>query len=95
MTITWSEAEHIMDAMAMMYVRCAYYNTKVIPDVNKVQNIVRSTFLDFCDNNGIEEVEDPDEIVLAGHENDDVDETNYDPYIGGDVYETDPLDDWL
>ena len=49
------------------------------------ENRVHELFADFCEEEGIYVVLDDDDPPIP----DDVDETNYDPYMGCDFYEVD------
>ena len=85
-TITETSARDIMTAMA--YTLCRAIGTWCNPDdynADWVNAITRELFQDFCNDQGIDSVEeDPDEDDI----NDDVDESNYDPFSGCDVDES-------
>ena len=91
MKITMTEATRLMDAMAMMYVSARFAFTNEIPDVEEVEGVVRITFTNFCEGQGIDEVED-DEDECPDFP-DDVDESNYDPYMGCDFFESCDFDE--
>ena len=78
-----------MDAMAFALTRSILtLNPEMAfqPDAlaENVEALTRNFFIEFCDMQGIDEVEEEDEPDFP----DDVDETNYDPYMGCDFFET-------
>lgn len=85
-TITETSARDIMAAMAYTLGRAI--ETWCNPDdyhVDWVNAVTRELFQDFCNDQGIDSVEeDADDDNIP----DDVDESNYDPYSGCDVYES-------
>lgn len=89
MTMTLTAAKLMMDAMAMMYVKTRYAYTGEEPPVDEVELVVRANFVQFCEDNGIDEIADEEEEEEDREPDfsDDVDETNYNPYMGCDDYE--------
>ena len=97
-TISIDTANLILEAFAYAYVRTD-------PDAPRAENttaeeyetyteavitIAKRLFIDFCEDKGIESVDDgtnDEEPDIP----DDVDETNYDPYSGCDIYEADDM----
>lgn len=91
MTMTLTAAKLMMDAMAMMYVKTRFAYTGEEPPVDEVELVVRANFVQFCEDNGIDEIADEEEEEDCEPDvPDDVDETNYDPYMGCDFF--DPCD---
>jgi len=98
-TISIDTANLILEAFAYAYVRtdpnapraedCATYEeyekyTKV------VEAMAKRLFIDFCEDKGIEGVDDGTDDEEPDIP-DDVDESNYDPYSGCDIYEADDM----
>lgn len=81
MTLTTSAMMLIMDAMAMMYTKTRYAYTGEVPAVSEVEEVVRANFIEFCDDAGIDDIQDDDAPDFPP---DDVDESNYNPYMGCD-----------
>ena len=89
MTITESTANLCMDAMAFSLTKTLM---AVTPDAaenidelaQQIETIIRGHFVQFCEMMGIDNIEEEDEPYFP----DDVDETNYDPYMGCDFFET-------
>lgn len=101
--ISIDTANLILEALAYAYVRtdpdapraedttAEEYETYT----EAVVSIAKRLFLDFCEDKGIDSVDDgTDEDEDEDEEPDfpdDVDETNYDPYSGCDIYEADDM----
>lgn len=88
--ISASEFNRLLDGIARAVTVVSYSFTQVEPSAEWVTEVTRKIGVDYLDELGIDEVEEEDE-----NENfdipDDVDETNYDPYCGCDVYEVDEV----
>ena len=97
-TISIDTANLVLEALAYAYVRTD-------PDAPRAENataeeyetyteavitIAKRLFIDFCEDKGIESVDDGTDDEEPDIP-DDVDETNYDPYSGCDVYEADDM----
>ena len=101
MTITDKTANLCMDAMAFASAKI-FISLGMAPDnvddfAAYLEELTRGYFVEFCENLNITDVEETAEIPLDMFEDvqdeepdipDDVDETNYDPYMGCDFYET-------
>lgn len=98
MTITDKTANLCMDAMAFALAKMVI-SLGVAPDsvddfAAYLESLTRGYFVEFCENLNITDVEETAEIPLDMFEDeepdfpDDVDETNYDPYMGCDFFET-------
>lgn len=84
--ISWENLELLVDCATDLY-KClhkACYNTE--PTEDCARNVARDFCIDFLHEKGIYGVEDED--VDEDDIPDDVDETNYNPYMGCDEYET-------
>ena len=96
--ISIDTANLILEALAYAYVRtdpdapraedttAEEYETYT----EKVITIAKRLFLDFCEDKGIDSVDDGTDDEESDFP-DDVDETNYDPYSGCDIYEADDM----
>ena len=81
--ITWETLELLLDCSTALY-KCfhkALYNTE--PTEDCARNVAKDFCIDFLNEKGIYEVECEDEANIP----DDVDESNYDPYCGCDMFE--------
>lgn len=86
----------ILEALAYVYVRTdpdAPREKDVTTEeyeayIEEVRAITDSLFVDFCEDKNVEVVDVEDEEPDIP---DDVDETNYDPYSGCDIYEADDM----
>lgn len=100
MTITDKTANLCLDAMAFASAKI-FISLGMAPDnvddfAAYLEELTRGYFIEFCDAQGIDDIEETAEIPLDMFEDeeedydfpDDVDETNYDPYMGCDFYET-------
>jgi hypothetical protein len=101
MTITDKTANLCMDAMAFALAKMVI-SLGVAPDnvddfAAYLESLTRGYFVEFCENLNITDVEETAEVPLDMFEDvedeepdfpDDVDETNYDPYMGCDFFET-------
>lgn len=90
MTITESTANLCMDAMAFSLTKTLLaVNPEMALDpdelAQQIEAIIRDHFVQFCEMAGIDDIEEEDEEPNFP---DDVDETNYDPYMGCDFFET-------
>lgn len=88
MTINQTTANSYMDAIAFTLTKTIVsLDPTTMQDMDKlceqVENLTRAYFIEFCDAQGIDDIEEEDYDFP-----DDVDETNYDPYMGCDFYET-------
>lgn len=83
-TISATEFTRLLDGIACAVTAVTYAYTEVEPTVEYVEAVTRKIALDYLDELGIEEVEDEEEPDIP----DDVDETNYDPYMGCDFFES-------
>lgn len=102
MTINQTTANSYMDAIAFTLTKTIVsLDPTTMQDMDKlceqVENLTRAYFIEFCDAQGIDDIEEIAEIPLNMFEDveeedydfpDDVDETNYDPYMGCDFFET-------
>ena len=88
--ISASEFNRLLNGIARAVTVVSYSFTQVEPPAEWVTEVTRKISIDYLDELGINEVEDEDE-----NENfdipDDVDESNYDPYCGCDMYEVDEM----
>lgn len=102
MTITDKTANLCMDAMAFASAKI-FISLGMTPDnvddfTAYLEMLTRDYFVEFCKNRNITDVEETAEIPLDMFEDveeekepdfpDDVDETNYDPYMGCDFFDT-------
>ena len=98
--ISIDTANLILEALAYAYVRAdrdapraddttaEEYKTYT----EAVITITKRLFIDFCEDKGIEGVDDENENEDEEPDfPDDVDESNYDPYSGCDIYEADDM----
>lgn len=89
MTITENTANLCMDAMAFSLTKTLM---AVTPDAaqnidelaQQIEAIIRNHFVQFCAVAGIDNIEEEEEPYFP----DDVDESNYDPYMGCDFFDT-------
>ena len=98
MTITDKTANLCMDAMAFALAKMVISLGAAPDNVDDfaayLESLTRGYFVEFCENLNITDVEETAEIPLDMFEDeepdfpDDVDETNYDPYMGCDCFET-------
>lgn len=82
--ISTSEFNRLLDGIARAVTVVSYSFTQVEPSAEWVTEVTRKIGVDYLDELGINEVEDEDENFDIP---DDVDETNYDPYCGCDMFE--------
>ena len=90
-TISSVEFYRLMDGIARAVTAMSYSYTNVEPAVEWVEAITRKITLDYLDELGITEVEDENEDEPDFP--DDVDESNYNPYMGCDFFECDSIDE--
>ena len=88
MTINQTTANAYMDAIAFTLTKTIItLKPAAIEDKDalceQVETLTRAYFIEFCDAQGIDDIEEEDYDFP-----DDVDETNYDPYMGCDFFET-------
>lgn len=88
MTINQTTANSYMDAIAFTLTKTIVsLDPTAMQDMDQlceqVENLTRAYFIEFCDAQGIDDIEEEDYDFP-----DDVDETNYDPYMGCDFFET-------
>lgn len=88
MTINQTTANTCMDAIAFALTKTIVtLNPTAMEDMDElceqVETLTRAYFIEFCDAQGIDDIEEEDYDFP-----DDVDETNYDPYMGCDCFET-------
>ena len=88
MTISFETANTCMNAIAFTLTKSILAadstlanNPELVADI--VEPLARETFLAFCETADIDDVADEEEPDIP----DDVDETNYDPYCGCDMFE--------
>ena len=85
-TISSAEFTRLMDGIARAVTVVTYAHTGEEPTVEYVEAVTRKIATAYLDELGIEEVEVEEEEEPDFP--DDVDETNYDPYMGCDFFET-------
>ena len=97
--ISFDTANLILEAIAYAYVRtdpdapraedttAEEYETYT----EAVMTITKRLFIDFCKDKGIDNVDDGTNEDEEPDFPDDVDESNYDPYSGCDIYEADDM----
>ena len=88
MTINQTTANSYMDAIAFTLTKTIVsLQPTAMQDMDalceQVEALTRAYFIEFCDAQGIDDIEEEDYDFP-----DDVDETNYDPYMGCDFFET-------
>lgn len=92
-SITTHEALMIMDAMRFMFCQDVVTFTEKTPDMDTIEQKVCDAFVLYCEVNDIvriiEEEDEDEELDIP----DDVDETNYDPYMGCDSYDDCDIDE--
>lgn len=86
MKISTTELIRLMDGIACAVASVSYAYTEEEPDVEWLEDATRKITREYLKSIDIDEVED-DEDEEYFH--DDVDETNYNPYMGCDDYEVD------
>ena len=84
MTITYTEYAAATAAIAFMYKKLMHADNI---EPSKLAQIVDEYYQQYADEYGLE-IDDPDVDDI----DDDVDETNYNPYMGCDDYDYDPAD---
>lgn len=98
--ISIDTANLILEALAYAYVRTDRDAPRAEDTPNEeyekytevVNAIARRLFIDFCEDKGIDGVDDENEDRDEEPDfSDDVDESNYDPYSGCDIYEADDM----
>jgi hypothetical protein len=87
--ISASEFNRLLDGIARAVTVVSYSFTKVEPSAEWVMEVTRKIGVDYLDELGIDEVEYEDENFDIP---DDVNESNYNPYMGCDDYDYDPAD---
>ena len=92
-TISSVEFYRLMDGIARAVIALSYSYTGVEPAVEWVEATTRKITLDYLDELGITEVDDEVEDEDEPDFPDDVDESNYNPYMGCDDYECTPFDE--
>ena len=87
MKISWDEYGHIVDGIAytLAQVISAYDGEPTDPTEPDIVESARNIGKEYLESIGVTEVSDEDDIP------DDVDETNYNPYMGCDDYECYPM----
>ena len=83
-TMTLTESERVLDAMALMFRKTYFYFNDCEPSFMDTAEIVESTWNDFCRENDIVIIDDDEDFDDIP---DDVDETNYNPYMGCDEFD--------
>lgn len=78
-TMTLTESERVLDAMALMFRKTYFYFKDAEPSYTDTAAVVESTWADFCRENDI--------VIVDDDIPDDVDETNYNPYMGCDDFD--------
>lgn len=86
MKISTAEFTRLMDGIACAVTSICYAFTEEEPDVKWVEDTTRRIACEYLESIGIDDVED-DEDEDEEYFPDDVDETNYDPYCGCDMFE--------
>ena len=89
-TISSTEFYRLMDGIARAVIAVSYSYTQIEPTTDWVETVTRNITEEYLNELGITEVEiedDDEEFDIP----DDVDETNYDPYAGCDIYEVDEV----
>lgn len=84
MPITMTEATRIMTAMGLVFTATHYAYKNEIPTAELLESTIHDSFIEFCKLQGIESVEEEDKCPDFS---DDVDESNYDPFMGSDFFE--------
>ena len=87
--ISASEFNRLLDGIARAVTVVSYSFTKVEPSVKWVEEVTRKIGVDYLNELGIDEVEDEVEDFDIP---DDVDESNYNPYMGCNDYDYDSAD---
>jgi hypothetical protein len=82
--ISASEFNRLLDGIARAVTVVSYSFTQVEPSAEWVTEVTRKIGVDYLNELGIDEVEEEDENFDIP---DDVDESNYDPYCGCDMFE--------
>lgn len=87
MKISWDEYGRIIDGIAytLAQVISAYDGEPTNPTEPDIVESARNIGKEYLESIGVTEVSDEDDIP------DDVDETNYNPYMGCDEYECYPM----
>ena len=84
-SITEQEAADLVNAIAATFEAATVYYTKVQPTTERIEEVTKELMVQFCDKQGIIAVdiddEDKDEDIP-----DTPDETNYDPFVGCDLW---------
>lgn len=91
--ITTHEATLIMNAMEVMFRQNMVMFTGKIPDAKTIEQVVDATFQWFCDLENIVDIIEEEDEDEEPDIPDDVDETNYDPYMGCDSYDDCDIDE--
>lgn len=91
-TISAAEFTRLMDGIACAVTRVTYAYTNEEPSVDYVEAVTRKIAIEYLDSIGIDEVENEEENCEPDFP-DDVDETNYDPYMGCDFFEDCGIDE--
>ena len=91
--ITSYEATLIMKAMEVMFRQNMVMLTGKIPDAKTIEQVVHATFQWFCDLENIVDIIEEENEDEKPDIPDDVDETNYDPYMGCDSYDDYSIDE--
>lgn len=86
MTITYTEYAAATAAIAFMYKKLMHADNI---EPSELAHVVDEYYQQYAEEYGLE-IDDPDVDDI----DDDVDETNYDPYAGCDIYEYDSVDEW-
>lgn len=89
-TITDTTAHQLFDAIGYTLVAEEFARTNRIPDADLIIKKTRKLLELFCESEGIEGVEVDDEEEYDDFD-DDVDESNYDPFSGCDIFENDEM----
>lgn len=83
-SITEQEAADLVNAIAATFEAATVYYTKVQPTQERIEEVTKELMVQFCKKQGITavDIDDEDEDIP-----DDVNETNYDPFAGCDLWD--------
>ena len=93
MKISQEEFGRLMDGIAYAVTTLTFAMTDEQPSVEYVELATRKIACDYLDLLGVDEVDETIEDEDMDAPYDEVDETNYDPYMGCDFYETSDIDE--
>jgi len=89
--ITDTTARQILNAIGYTLVAEEFARTNRVPDADLITKKTRKLFELFCESEGIEGVEMDDDEDEYDDFDDVVDESNYDPFSGCDIFEIDEM----